>query len=397
MKKWFLVPFVMLLMACQSTPSIDTITIWHDKEQAIADVIEAHLQEAFPETTFNLIRRESLTDTLKLVGNTASSAPDLFIFAHDKVGLFSEIGILEPITTFLEPAELDVFLPITLEAATYKDTLYQLPFYFETLLFMYNQDRLSADEVPTTTDDLLAYMRTVTDARRFGFVEQHSNAYYAAGWIHAFGGRLIDDEGNPLLNDPRTLEALTYQQQFIQYMPSGQAEYATINTLFYERRANAIIGGPWMVPTARERGINLGFAPMPVVNQTGIPLSPFMGVQGIHVLRVAVQNDAKRELIGALLRRLSEPSLGIALASVAGVAPAHQEAYEDDFIQNDPLVQAMYEAASSAIPMSNLPQMDILWVTAADMLVQINLRGQDIQATANEAQRRSEDLIRRME
>lgn len=397
MKKWFIVPFMFILMACQTTTSIDTITIWHDKEQAIADVIEAHLQEAFPNTTFNLVRRESLTDTLKLVGNTASSAPDLFIFAHDKVGLFAEIGILEPITSFLDTSELEVFLPITLEAATYQDTLYQLPFYFETLLFMYNQDRLSSDEVPTTTDDLLEYMRNVTDARRFGFVEQHSNAYYAAGWIHAFGGRLIDADGTPLLNDPKTLEALRYQQQFITYMPRGQAEYATINTLFYERRANAIIGGPWMVPTARERGINLGFAPMPIVNQTGVRLSPFMGVQGIHVLKVAVQDEAKHAFIGDILRHLIDPQLGIELAKVAGIAPAHQEAYNDDFIQTDPLVQAMYEAASSAIPMSNLPQMDILWVTAADMLVQINLRGQDIEITANEAQRRSEDLIRRME
>lgn len=397
MKKWFMIPFLFILMACQSTEPINTITIWHDKEQAVADVIETHLQEAFPEITFNLIRRESLTDTLKLVGNTASSSPDMFIFAHDKVGLFSEIGILEPITSFLEPNELEAFLPITLEAVTYKDTIYQLPFYFETLLFMYNQDRLNAEDVPKTTEDLLDYMRHVTDARRFGFVEQHSNAYYAAGWIHAFGGRLIDENGNPLLEDPRTIEALKYQQQFIEYMPSGQAEYATINTLFYERRANAIIGGPWMVPTARERGINLGFAPMPIVNQTGQRIAPFMGVQGVHVLRVAVENEEKQELIANILRQLSDPKLGVALAEVAGVAPAHEDAYNDDYIKNDSLVQAMFEAASSAIPMSNLPQMDILWVTAADMLVQINLRGQDIEKTAKEAQSISEDLIRRME
>ena len=389
--------FLAFLAGCQPSRGVDSIVIWHDKEEAIAQVIQDHLEAAFPEITFELVRRESLTDTLKLVGNTPNSAPDMFIFAHDKVGLFAEIGILASLDDLLGDETFDDFLPITLEAGTYRGVQYQLPFYFETLLFMYNKDRLASEDVPTTTTELLTYMQETTDARRFGFVEQHSNAYYAAGWIHAFGGRLLDDDGVPMLNHPNTLQALAYQQAFLPYMPRGQAEYATINTLFYERRANSIIGGPWMVPTARARGINLGFAPMPIVPQTGLPLAPFMGVQGIHVLNVAIQDDAKREVIREVLRHLSDPLLGVELAKVSGVAPAHRQAYEDDFVQNDPLVQAMFDAASSAIPMSNLPQMDIVWVTAADMLVQINLRGQDILETANEAQRRTEDLIRRME
>lgn len=401
-KKYLMLVVIILtsfvLVACGNPDeSTDKIVIWHDKEESIANIIESSLTEAFPDVVFELVRRESLTETLKLVGNNPSTAPDMYMFAHDKVGLFAEIGILAPITDFIEIDELNDYLPFTLEAATYDGTLYQLPLYFETLLFMYNRDRLSEDEVPTTTEELLTYMRENTDARRYAFVEQHSNAYYSAGWIHGFGGRLMDENGMPMLDDPKTIRALEYHLEFIEYMPIGQAEYATVNTLFYERQANSIIGGPWMVPTARDRGIDLGFAPMPVVDETGLPLSPYAGIQGIHVLDVAVNSEEKEVLISAILRHLLNPELSIELALESGSAPAQKSAYNDPAILENELVMAMRSAAENAIPMPNVPQMDILWVTANDLLVNVNLQGDDLTTAAEEAQSRTLELIETME
>jgi arabinogalactan oligomer/maltooligosaccharide transport system substrate-binding protein len=382
-----------LLIACGSNRDANTFVIWHDKEPAVADAIEAHLNEALPDLTIELIRKESLTDTLKLVGNNAQAAPDMYIFAHDKIGLFSEIDILAPITDFVSEEDLEAYLPLTLEAATYKDTLYQLPLYFETLLFMYNKERLSAEEVPTTTEELYTYMQTHTDSRRYAFLEQHSNAYYSAGWIHGFGGKLLNEDGTPALNDPATISALEYKLKFLEFMPSGQAEYATINTLFFERKANSIIAGPWIVPTARENGIDLGFAPMPIVDETGLPIAPYAGIQGIHVLKVSANNQDKVENISRILEALMSDTLALELALASGVAPARQNVYTMDEILNDELVMAMYQAAANAVPMPNLPEMDVMWLTASDMLVNINLRREDIMTSVNEAQARSEELI----
>ncbi|MFH5882228.1 MAG: extracellular solute-binding protein [Candidatus Izemoplasmataceae bacterium] len=381
------------LVACNNTVNDNKIVIWHDKEQAIEDVLRVALQNALPDLDIELVRRESLTDTLKLVGNNPTAAPDMYIFAHDKIGLFAEIGILAPITDFIDEEVLLEYLDLTIEAATYNGTLYQLPLYFETLLFMYNKDRLSLDQVPTTTEELYEYMKNNTDSRRYGFVEQHSNAYYSAGWIHGFGGKILNDDGTPALTDENTLRALEYKLKFLNYMPSGQAEYATINTLFFEKRANSIIAGPWIVPTVRERGINLGFAPMPVVSETGLPIAPYAGIQGIHVLNVAANNPVKRVHIQSILNVLIDPQISIDLALASGVAPAHHAAYLDENILNDELVMAMHQAASNAVPMPNLPEMDIMWLTASDMLVQINLRGVNVLEAATAAQKRSEELI----
>ena len=99
----------------------------------------------------------------------------------------------------------------------------------------------------------------------------------------------MNDQGEPGLNSPETEEALTYHKKFAELMP-GETEYATVNTLFKEGMAHATIAGPWLIPTVRESGMDVGIAPMPVIDETGTPISPYMGVQGIQVLRNAAEN-----------------------------------------------------------------------------------------------------------
>lgn len=69
-----------------------------------------------------------------MVGNDPKAAPDMYLFAHDKIGVYAEMGILSPITDIIPAEELDSYMDNTIEAATYKGTVYQLPIYYETLL-----------------------------------------------------------------------------------------------------------------------------------------------------------------------------------------------------------------------------------------------------------------------
>ncbi|MBQ8587011.1 MAG: extracellular solute-binding protein [Oscillospiraceae bacterium] len=219
------------------------LVIWHDKEDGVIAAMEQHLKTALPELEIIFEKKTSLTDSLKLVGNDPSAAPDLFLFAHDKVGVFAEMGILAPVTELLEQQTLEPYLDMTLTAATYNGTLYQLPLYFETLLFMYNRRYMQDEEVPKTTEELLTYMENNTGRGRYGFVEQHSTAYYSAAWIHGFGGSIIDDSATPFPDAQAVKSALEYHLKFVALMP-GETEYSTVNTLFLEGKADATIGGP---------------------------------------------------------------------------------------------------------------------------------------------------------
>ena len=373
----------------------NTIVIWHDKEEAVAEALLGKLQELVPDVTVQLEYKSNLTEALKMVGNDPKAAPDMYFFAHDKIGVYAEMGILSPITDLIGRQTLEaVYVPTTLEAATYQGEIYQLPIYFETLLFMYNRLYMADEDVPETTEQLYAYMEEKTRGGHYGFVEQHSTAYYSAGWIHGFGGYIMDENGNVGLNLPETIAALEYHKKFVELMP-GESEYATVNTLFQEGKAHATIGGPWLVSTARAKGMDLGIAAMPTVDESGLPISPYMGVQGVQVLKYAAENktDAVRNVLNALM----QPTVGVTLAKVSGCAPAVEACYENDEVVSDDVVMAMRTTAENTIPMPNRPEMDIMWTVAADMLVNINMSGQDVAVSCAEAQQNAEELIKKMQ
>ena len=114
-----------------------TITIWHDKEEAIAEILQQKFESLEPEIHVALEKKSDLTETLKMVGNDPKAAPDMYLFAHDKIGVYAEMDILAPITDIIPEEELEQYLERTIEAATYKGTVYQLPIYYETLLIMF--------------------------------------------------------------------------------------------------------------------------------------------------------------------------------------------------------------------------------------------------------------------
>ncbi len=388
---------LLLLTGCQKaeapiTAGPVTVTIWHDKEAEVVAVLEEAFKALEPDIHVVLEKKPSLTETLKLVGNDQKSAPDMYLFAHDKLSVYAEMGILTPVTDYIAVDALSSYVPLTVKAATYKDTLYQLPIYFETLLFMYNEKYMKESDVPKTTEELYAYMERKTQHGHFGFVEQHSTPYYASGWVHGFGGEWLSKDGTPQLYSEEVQKALAYHLKFVQLMP-GETEYATVNTLFKEGKAHATIAGPWFVPTVRAAGIRVKIAPMPVVDETGLPIAPYAGVQGLHVLKTAAD---KKEAIQKVLAVAMEEDVMIALAKASACAPAKEGCYENETIKEDELVQAMRAAAQSAVPMPCLPEMDVMWTVAGNLLTDINMGGKDVQQSCEAAQQKALSLIQAM-
>ena len=370
-----------------------TITIWHDKEDPVIEVLTNAMAVLEPEIHVVFEKKTGLTESLKLVGNDRRAAPDLYFFAHDKMGVYAEMGILAPISDFIPADAMPQYVPLTMQGASYKGVQYQLPVYFETLLFMYNKKYMAESNIPATTEELYGYMQRKTKYGHYGFVEQHSTPYYAAGWIHGFGGKIIGDDGVPFLNTPEVKAALSYHKKFVDLMP-GETEYATVNTLFTEGMAHATIAGPWFVPTVRNAGIDVGIAPMPVVDETGLPLAPYSGIQGFHVLKVHAKD--KKDAITRVLEVLMDPDVQIALAKVSGCAPALENCYRQEAVTSDPLIMAMRTTAETAVPMPNIPEMDVMWTVTGSLLTDINMSGYEVDGAAEAAQRKAEELIEAM-
>ena len=174
----------------------------------------------------------------------------------------------------------------------------------------------------------------------------------------------------------------------------GETEYATVNTLFTEGMAHATIAGPWFVPTVRNAGIDVGIAPMPVVDDTGLPLAPYSGIQGVHVLKVHATE--KKDAISRVLAVMMDPEVSVQLAKVSGCAPAMQSCYEREDVKSDELIMAMRTTAETAVPMPNIPEMDVMWSVTGTLLTDVNMSGYDVNQAAESAQRKALELIEAM-
>lgn len=118
------------------------VTAWYDNDEAmmnaIADVVNAKLSDE--NITLRFEKKSDLTSQIQLYGTDAQNGPDMYLFAHDSLGGFAEMGILEPVGNLIAPEKEADLIPMTIEAASYKGEQYLLPVYYETLLFIYNKN-----------------------------------------------------------------------------------------------------------------------------------------------------------------------------------------------------------------------------------------------------------------
>ena len=381
----------------QTSREAVTITAWHDNDEsmmnALADVVNAKLADE--NITLRFEKKPDVTGQIKLYGTDAANGPDMYLFAHDSLGAFAEMGILEPVGNLIDADKEKDFIPMTIEAATYKDEQYLMPVYYETLLFMYNKALWDGD-MPSTTEELYDYMAANTDvnAGTYALVNQHSTSYNIAPFINGFGGYIIDKDGTPGLNAPGTKEAVNYNRKFAQLQADG--DYNTVTALFNEGKAAAIIGGPWLVSGIRDAGIDLGIKSLcDFTLPNGEVMIPYSGVQCLGVLKYAA--ESKKEALTRVLEVLAEPEAGITLAKEFNCAPANSKAYEDADVAANEMILAMEKTAQKAVPMPNIPEMSVMWGPAESLLAAVNKSGEDLDSAADKYQEEALQAIADMQ
>lgn len=383
--------------ATEASGDVVNVKIWHDGDesimQTIADSVNKKLADENVQVTFE--KKSGLTDQLQLYGNDEANGPDMYLYAHDSLGTFAEMGILAPITDVISEDELADMLPMTVEAGNYKDIQYLMPVYFETLLFMYNKAKWEG-EVPDTTDGLYDYMvaHTDTNAGTYAVVNQHSTAYNVAPVINGFGGYIIDKDANPGLNKQETKDAIEYNKKFAALQADG--DYNTVTALFNEGMAQAIIGGPWLVSGIKDAGIDLGIKSLSDFKlPNGKALAPYSGVQSVGVLKYAAEN--KKDAIAKVLEAIASTDTGIALANQSNCAPANSKSYDDAQVASNEMIMAMKKTAETAQPMPNIPQMSVMWGPTEEFLAAVNKSGADVESVADTYQQEAETAISDMQ
>ncbi|WP_237067932.1 extracellular solute-binding protein [Microbulbifer guangxiensis] len=284
--------------------------------------------------------------------------PDLFIFAHDRIGGWSKTGqMIAPVASLLSPEVLGRFPANLLDAMTYEGQLYGLPLNFKSTALIYNRALVPAP--PATVSDMIGRARQLTDRERgrFGLAYSYTEPFFHGALMNAFGtgpfnasGELaLDSEGN--IRSLALLEDWARNERVLPEEPNS----TLVTNLFNQGRAAMVISGPWMLGEI-DPSIDYAVAPLPqLVGER--PLSPWVAVEGLFLSPWSKKQQSAARLMDFLT---SVPSAE-RMAIEGGQLPANLAAFDNPRLAGDPVAMAFRSQLDTAVPIPNHPAMTLLW------------------------------------
>lgn len=317
--------------------------------------------------------------------------PDLFIYAQDRLGGWIEAGkTVEPIDFFLDKATRDSLLPGMMAAMTYKGGVYGLPINYKMPTLIYNKDLVKAP--PKTTDEMIKLAKTLTNASsgRYGLAYWYTNFYFHSALMNAFGGSVFDKDGKVTINSPANVASLNQMMNWYKkegVMPTEPSE-ALIASMFNEGKAAMVINGPWFVGDI-DKKINVGFAPLPVVDAAKKPMRPWMTIEGAYV----AASSANKEVAYELAKYLTSEEAGLILAVEGRQLHTNRAIYANPRVSGDPVLKAFRDQLDNAEPMPNRPEMTMVWSPATTAMNKIVKGNATVEAALREAQATIQDSV----
>jgi arabinogalactan oligomer/maltooligosaccharide transport system substrate-binding protein len=296
--------------------------------------------------------------------------PDVFIYAQDRMGGWIEAGnTVEPIDFYVDEAIKARFISTTVQAMTYRGSLYALPLDYKVITLIYNKKLVTVP--PKTTAELVTMGQKLTNkaAGRFGLAWAFGDFYYVASLLNGFGGGVFGPGSKPTLAAPENVKALQLLQRWQKegFLPAEPSS-ALITSLFNEGKAAMVFSGPWFLGEV-SKDIDYALAPLPTLSEAGgKPIRPWMTVEGVFVTAPCKQKEAAFEFV----KYVTDVEAGKVMALEGRQTPAAKAVYDDGKVAADPILAAFRRQVEVAVPMPNLPEMTMVWSPATTALNKVN-------------------------
>lgn len=364
MSKRLLVLLAGLLLLCAPALALakTTITVWHayrgKEEAALKKVVDAYnAQGGEIEIKLLGIPYDAFADKITAAIPRAKG-PDLFIFAHDRIGDWAARQVIEPVDFWLTDEIRGAYLPPTLDALTYDDAVYGLPMAFKSVALYYNPALVP--KAPATTDEMIALAKAATDAgkKQFGLVYENANFYYQLAWMQGFGGRVFNKRGRPTLDSDEVIASLDFARALAKdhgIMPE-EISATLVTSLFNQGKAGMVISGPWFMGEI-ESGVKYQIAPLPTISATGKPARPALTAEAIIM---SAKTAHKKEAF-EVMQYLTGPEAGRVMATEGRQPVARKAVYDDPAVKGDAVLGVFKTQLQSAEPMPNSPAMLMVW------------------------------------
>ena len=336
-------------------------------------------------------------EKLRLDG-PAGIGPDVLVIPNDQLGGAVVQGLLSPLT--LDPAKQEAFTPASINA--FHMVFYGVPKAVETLVLIYNKDLI--DKPLDSLQDWFDYSKKQREEGKYGLLAKFDQIYYSWGAIGPMGGYIFgkNDKGgfNPQdvgLNKPGAVEAVTFLKKFYtdKVFPAGilgDNGLNAIDSLFTEKKAAAVINGPWAFQPYEAAGIHYGVAPLPTLPD-GKPMSSFLGVKG-YVVSTWSKDKA---LAQQFIEFINQPQYVKARYVATGEIPPLKAMIDDPLIKNDEKASAVAVQSARATAMPGIPEMGEVW-GPANAALELSLTGkQEPKAALDNAEKQIKMQIEAMQ
>ena len=308
--------------------------------------------------------------------------PDLFIFAHDRIGGWVEADILESLDFYLEEDISGQFVDGAYEPMIYKESLYGLPMSLKSIILFYNPNIIKTP--PQTTDEMIALAKEHTNEENneYGLVYENANYYYNACWMQGFGGRVFDENNNPIVNSEECVRSFQFAQDLYlkEKILPPEVSNVLVTTLFNEQKAAMVITGPWFRGEIAE-DVPYEIEILPVISEVGNRAMPFMSSEGVMMSTKSGHKDEAFEVMRYLIS--DKPALIMALEGKQPVA--NKNVYDNPDVANDKYLPKFKEQIEYSKPMPSIPQMTFVW-SPASTAIQAVINGKDPKAVLDKAQ-----------
>jgi multiple sugar transport system substrate-binding protein len=266
--------------------------------------------------------------------NARAPEPDVLQLDVVWTAEFAGAGWILPLDGF--GPDVSDFVPAVLDAARWRGRLFAVPWFVDVGLLYWRTDLMAA--APRSLAELRTQASRLSDEgkARFGLVWQ--GARYEGlitvflEHLGAFGGRILDDQGRVVVDEPAAIRALTFMHDGIRrdgFVPPSVLTWQEEQTRFAFQNGDAVFMRNWpyawslMQDGSASRVANrFGVALFPSADD-GEPTAALGGAQ------LAINaRSAHPDLAWDLVRFLTDPEQMLERARLAAQLPSRRSLYD---------------------------------------------------------------------
>jgi len=328
--------------------------------------------------------------TTAIAGNTT---PDVSQMGTDMMGQFGATGAFDPVPSDIDPS---AYFESAWNTNIVNGAPSGVPWYVETRLLYYRTDiaqKAGISAAPANWDDL----KTAATAMKSKGGAKWGISLGTKNWQEYFpflwqnGGDVVDASGNPALNSPQAVEALTFYDSFFKddLTPKSVPEGFDITPAFVKGDNPMFFSGPWHVGLIDTAGgatfkDKWAIAPMPKKATT----TSFLGGSNMVVFK----NSKNKDAAWAFVKFCSDPKTQALWYTTATDLPAVQSAWDDPAVKGDPRVAMFGDQLKDTKAQPVSATWSELSSAINDTLEKMTTGGMDPQAAADQMQKDAESI-----